>query len=360
MRGKRRKTWVICISAWLVLVTGAGAGDEKSPRAERLRFDHERQAWLHLPKPEPGTAAGDLALARAAFSNGQYKQARKAILAWDKNYGDTSEHYPEALLLRAGIEKARRNYHVAHQLLEQFLSEFGATDLADDALIDLFNIAEVQLSGVRRKLWGMRLLNATEPALDILDRISTDYPETSLAELALKTKGDYFFQRGDFALAELEYGRLMQEFPASRYQRYAMRRSADAALASFAGVRFDDAPLVEAEERYRLYAQQYAGLAEQEGIGLILQDILEKRATKELEIGYYYRRTQHPRAASFYFASTMKNWPDTIAATKAAEALSYTPEEQETVDVDAPNSTDAGVQTGRVKPMAENNGSERP
>lgn len=317
----RRHVWVIGVSLWCVVAAGASGGNDSVPRAQRLRFDPNEAVWLEIPKPEPGTAVGDLALVRAAFAKGEYKAARKAVISWHKKYGQATEHYPQALLLQAQIEKARRNYYVTYQLLETFLSDYRATAVAGDALVDLFNIAEVYLSGVRRKVWGMRLLNARDLGLDILDRISSEYPDTSLAELALKTKADYFFGRGDFTLSELEYSRLLQEFPVSRYQRYAMRRSADAALAGFAGVRFDDASLVEAEERYRLYAKQYPGLAAQEGIGLILQDIREKRGMKELEIGYYYQRTKHPAAARFYFESTVTHWPESIAATKAAGVL---------------------------------------
>ncbi|MCH7525936.1 MAG: outer membrane protein assembly factor BamD [Planctomycetes bacterium] len=319
-----KRTRTLSLAAMLVAVVMSAplaAGDGPPARAERLRFDSRTESWIALPRPEPGTAAGDLAIARSLFADGAYKKAKKAAGKWLNRYGDEHEEYPAAVLLLAQAKKARRNYHAAHETLQELLSDFRGTGYAEEALVEDFNIAEVFLSGVRRKLWGMRLLKADETGLEILDRISTDYDGTAIAEKAIKTKADYFYRRGDFSLAELEYARLVREFPQSRYTRYAMRRSADAALASFGGVCFDDAPLIEAEERFKLYMERFPGAAQQEGVGLRLNEIREKRAAKELEIGRYYERAKQHAAAVFYYRSAMENWPESIAANKAASAL---------------------------------------
>jgi len=290
-------------------------------RTERLRFDPNQGQWVEQPAPEPGTPQGELAAARADFSRGEFGRAHRRIAAWQKGYGESSELHPEALLLEAQIEKARRNYHEAYVLLTRFLDLYRPTALADQAVVELFNIAEVYLSGVKRKFWGMRILSAEELALEVLDRISTEFEGTSSAVLALKTKGDYFFNRGDFLLAELEYGRIVQEYPAGRYHRYAMRQAAAAALAGFPGVRFDDAPLIEADERYRRYAQVYPEYARREGVGLVLEGIRERRADKEYEIAEYYQRIGQSRAARFYYEAILDHWPDTAAGAKAGAQL---------------------------------------
>ncbi len=302
----------------LVIASSVRAGDPApKPRAERLKFDAKQSQWVELPPPQPGTAEGDLALAQAMLTDERFAEARKAMKAWVKTYGANDIYYPAALLNRARIEKALRNYYQAYLLLDELLVSFRMSEAAEDAVVELFNIAEVFLSGVKRKVWGMRILDARDLGIEILDRISADYNGTDVAELAIKAKADYFYGRGDFALAEFEFGRLANEYPISRYVRYAMRRGADSALASFRGVAFDDAPLVESEERYRLYARAYPGLAEQEGIGLILQNIRERRAGKELETAYFYRRTKHTKAAAFYLRSVVEHWPGTVAARRA-------------------------------------------
>jgi tetratricopeptide (TPR) repeat protein len=223
--------------------------------------------------------------------------------------------------LRADALIGKRDYYKAHVSLQGFLNQFAGTEYEDEALEKEFVIAEVFIGGTKRKFLGMRILDATDIGLAILDDISANYPGTTIAELATLTKAEYYYGSGDFAFAEQEYAFLVQNFPRSRYVRPAMLQAAHSAMASFPGIPFDDASLIEAEERFNRYVAQYPGAAEQEGIGLILVAIGEKRAAKELHIGRYYERTGQPRAARFYYRSTIDNWPETIAAVEAEERL---------------------------------------
>jgi outer membrane protein assembly factor BamD (BamD/ComL family) len=167
----------------------------------------------------------------------------------------------------------------------------------------------------------MRILSGKDVALRILDEIAVDFPDTRWAEYAVKTKADYLFQSGDFLLAEMEYARLAEDFPQSRYHQPAMRRSADAALAGFRGIEYDEAALLEADERYRDYTVTYPAAHDSKEIGIVLDGIAEQRAAKDFSIGQYYERTGHPGSAIFYYRSILKNWPDSVAAAKARERL---------------------------------------
>jgi len=174
---------------------------------------------------------------------------------------------------------------------------------------------------VKRKVWLIFRVSGEDVAYQILDEISSDYPDSPLAELAVKTKADHLFKIGDHALAELEYARILKDYPRSRYQQFSLGRSAESALASFAGVEYDEAALVEAEERYNDYRLRYRQQADREGVGLILDSIHEMRGEKDFLIGQYYERTDHPGSAVFYYQGVRKGFPDTIAATKATSRL---------------------------------------
>jgi len=306
--------------AGLALAT-AIAAEERPIHREKLEYDPASAAWVQEPPPVPGTPEGDLRLARGAFADGDLRGANRRLIDWIQAYGDAHELYPQVAILRAEVEISRRDYYKAHKHLQQFLNEYAGTEHAVRAAELEFVIAEVFLSGTRRKFLGLRILKADDIAISILDDLTTNYPEANLGERAVKTKADYYFRQGEFSLAEMEYAQIVKDFPRSRYVRYSMRRSADAALASFNGIQFDDAPLIEAEERYRDYLVSYPGSGEQEGIGLVLQDIRSQRAAKEFEIGRYYERTGHNRAAAFYYRSTIDSWTDTIAASRAQERL---------------------------------------
>jgi len=299
----------------------AGGDDGDTPRMHSLTYDAKAKRWVESIPPPIGTAQGDLYVARQLVRTGAYRKALSKLDQWGRQYAETDRHYPEALLVRAEALIGQKKFDKAHAVLLTFLGEFGGMALTSEALRLEFIVAEAYLSGVKRKLLGFKLLSGEDTALRILDDISIDYPEQPLAVAAIKTKADYRFKKGDHALAELEYARLLKEYPRSRYHQYALSRTAESALASFGGVDYDAAALIEAEERYDEYRTRYPGAAQREGVGLVLDGIAEQRAEKEFQIGRYYDRTDHLNSAIFYYRSVIANWPDSVAARKAQSRL---------------------------------------
>ena len=304
----------------MVLATSGSAGADQ-PRTRTLTYDPEKKEWVELPPPPPGTPEGDLHVIRVQIKEGKYRRALKGVKRFVKTYGKSDPSYPGAMIAKAEALIGRRHYYKAHLVLQEFLSEFGGIALTSEALRLEFVVAETFLTGVKRKWLGMRFLSGQDLAYRILDEISVDYPDDRLAEPAIKTKADHAFREGDHVSAELEYARLIKEYPQSRYHRLALRRSAEAALASYGGVDYDEAALIEAEERYRDYRRHYPGAADREGVGLLLASIREQRAEKEFSIGAYYERTDHLSSAIFYYRAVVDNWPDTIGARKATSRL---------------------------------------
>jgi len=311
--------WV-CVALWLGSAPAAGQ-DADWQRRVRLEFDRDAASWAEVEPPAPGTAEGDLYAARVFIRDGEYDDAVASLKAWEKTYGQTNPNFAAVLIARAQAQIADREYYKAHQTLQRFLNEFEGTELTDEALRQEFVIAEVFLGGTRRKLWGMRILKADDIGLRILDDISAHYAGEQIAEYALKTKGDYFRRIGEHDLAELEYSRLAQEYPNSRYYPNALLLAARSAIATYRGTAFDESPLIEAGERYEEYANRFPDDPESAGVARELETIRQERAMKDFSVGRYYERTGHPRSAIFYYQKVVEEWPDTAAQTLAAGRL---------------------------------------
>jgi len=293
----------------------------QSARTRRLDYDSQRREWVEVPPPPAGTAPGDLHVVQTLIKEGDYRRALNAADTFLKKYGEGDPLHPDILVAKAAALVGRREYDKAYKILQLFFNRYAGVAATEEALRLQFIVAEAYLGGVKRQFLGVPLLSGVDRAYETLDEISTDYGESPLAEAAAKAKADHLFRTGEPALAELEYGRMLREYPKSRYHPYALRRSADAALASFAGVEYDEAALIEAEERYNDYMARYRAAAESEGIGLILDGIRERRAEKEYLIGQYYERTRHLSSAIFYYEEVRKNWTDTVAGGKAKARL---------------------------------------
>lgn len=317
MISARQTAWAfIFLSAACAIATAA-----EPTRTRKLNYEPARKEWVELPPPPPGTAEGDLFRLRGYVRAGDYRRGVDGVKRWVKNYGTEDPLYPEILLIRAEAWIGRQNFDQAFKALQEFINQFAGIALTAEALRLGFIVAEAYLGGARRRFLGMPLFSGEDRAFQILDEIALDYPDDPLAPLAIKTKADYLYRRGEYDQAELEYARLQREYPRGRYHQYAMLRAAESALAGFGGVEYDESALIEAHERFQDYRVRYAASADQEGVGLILDNIRELQAEKEFRIAAYYERTDHLSSAVFYYRAVLRDYPETIAAGKAGRRM---------------------------------------
>lgn len=317
----RLTTW----SCGLVAATGGlflpPVLSAQTPRARTLTYHPDRQSWVEQVAPLPGTPEGDLRVIRSRVLRGEHAEALTAVKQFAAVHGESPSHTPDLLLAQAEALIGRREYVAAYAVLQEFLAKYAGAEQTGEALRLEFVIAETFLSGAKRKILGLRLFSGEDLALRILDEIAGDHPTSRLAELAIKTAADHYFAQGDHTAAELAYARLVREFPRTRYLPYAARRSAEATLAGFGGVHYDEAKLIEAAERYRDYRARHPSEAQDDGVDLILDGIRESRAEKELSIGAYYERTEHLGSAVYHYRAVLADWPDTVAAARATVRL---------------------------------------
>jgi outer membrane protein assembly factor BamD (BamD/ComL family) len=297
---------------------------------ERLTYDPKTDTWTVAGEPEPGTENGDLDIARQWLARQGYKQALDITKVWIKTYGVKAPRYPEALFIQGTSYLELSEYRAANDDFQKLLTEYPGSEYAEQALSAQFRIAEQYLAGKRRKaLWGLLRVKDREGGVKIMDDIAAGYADTPLAELAAKSKADYYFARGEFDLAQDEYATFARERPTSRYHAYALLQSARASLASFPGIQFDDVGLVEAQERFTQFEREYPDVSRQQGVPVILDEIAARRADKTLEIGKFYEKTSHRfhekaqklQTAKYYYRQTILRYPGTAAAAQAAERL---------------------------------------
>jgi outer membrane protein assembly factor BamD len=325
--------------------------------AERLTFDEQNNRWVRSPQPVPGTEDGDLDIVRQLAARAQYEDALEAVEEWIEQYGPDSPRYVEALYLKAATNLEAKEYKTAYDAYYALLNDFPGSPYAERSLSGLFRIAEQLLAGEKRKAWkGLIKIEDRDRGIEIMDDLILNYPDTPYAVLAQRAKADYYFTQGEFELAEDEYARFTRDYDRSRFQPYSLLQSARAALASFPGVQFDDASLVESQERFRQFAQQYPAQAEQLEVRVLLDEIGATRAEKTFEIAKFYERTKKYQAAGYYYRQTIQRWPDTPAALEAEGRLAGLPEPEDLLDTvytgELPTATQPGeptTQPGQVE-----------
>jgi outer membrane protein assembly factor BamD (BamD/ComL family) len=321
----RGGTWLLALTvAAAQTITLRAAEVPVPPRrhAEHLIFNETTNQWEQRVEPSPGTEDGDLDIARQWLALGEYKTVCKITKEWIKTYGKEAPRYPEALYLRGTAYLERGLYREAHKAYQELLNDYPGSQYAEAALSAEFRVAEQYMAGKRKRIWGGLLwFKDREGGVEIMDDIVANYSDTPLAEMAQMAKAEYYFARGDLDLAESEYATFARDFPRSRWHERALLMSARCAQGRFPGIKFDEAPLVEAEERYRQYQKAYPARAEQRGVPTFLDQLAATRADKTLDIGKFYEKTAKFQAARFYYRETVARWPQTPAALEARRRL---------------------------------------
>ena len=292
----------------------------RCPPAAADKFEWQSGKWSAATRPAEGTPEGELAIVSDRFETGRYSQAVAAGKKFVKKYPASAE-YEEVCLLAGRAEMARQRYYQAFEWFEKQLNQFPVGKFSGQALGHEYEVAEAFLSGKKRIALGFVRLNATSEALEILTRIAEHSPGTEIASQSLMRVADHHFSADQWDDAVKAYDTYVKLFPKSPKTAYAAGRAALATWLSFAGPRFDETPLIEAEQRFRILLEAYPEQAEAIGARDILAKVISARAEQLYETAKFYRRIGRPAAAAFYYREVCRQYPNTEWAEQARPAV---------------------------------------
>jgi outer membrane assembly lipoprotein YfiO len=294
-----------------------GVGAAEAPAAEYVWKDGK---WVPAAKPAEGTVEGELAIIRAQIARHDRKKALAAVDRFLATYRDDPA-CEEAMLLAGQAELDAGRYHQAYERFEEMLDRYPNGRFLERALSREMDVANAFLAGKKRIVGKVFRLPARDEGLDILRRIAEHAPGSLVAESAMLRIGEYHYERGEYAESAEAYDEFLQLFPRSGRVPHAMLQGARAMFASFKGVAYDETPLIEAEQRYKVILDQYPAAGRKAKAQQVLGQIAELRAQRAFETAKFYERTQRPQAAKFYYQQVVDQYPASAWAGEARAAL---------------------------------------
>ncbi|MCJ7544283.1 MAG: outer membrane protein assembly factor BamD [Phycisphaerae bacterium] len=275
--------------------------------------------WQQVVTPAEGSPEGELALVRWHVDQGDYRKAVGAAKRFLKLYDSPLRE--EVMLLVGEAEMKRGMLFQGYEWFEKQLAEFPSGRFSSRALEHEFEVAEGFLAGRKRVVLAVFRLPARDDGLEILSRIAEHAPGTDMAQRALLRIAEYHFERGEWMDAAEAYDRYVAAFPRGGKLAEAMLKAAQATYKSFGGIRRDEVPLIEAEQRYREFARRFPISATEAGVEATLEQIRGIRAAKLLEEARFYERVGKWSAATYTYRLVVENYPHTDAAEQAELGL---------------------------------------
>ncbi|MHC4415031.1 MAG: outer membrane protein assembly factor BamD [Planctomycetota bacterium] len=276
----------------------------------------EDDTWQPVGSIDPATPEGQLALARRELAGEQPRRAERLAGAWIERHA----RHPllgEAYLVRGDALKAQGRYYQALFDYEFVARGFPASEAFVTALEREFAIARLFAGGTRRKLLGLRIVDASDEAEELLILIQERLPGSRLAEQAGIELADFYFRRRKMDLAVEMYSIFLENHPSSEHVSKARRRLIYAHLATFKGPEFDATGLREARVRLQELIRLEPAAAERIGAEALLTRIDESNARKLLLTAQWSLRTGDPIAAELTIRRLLRRYPRTVAATDA-------------------------------------------
>lgn len=314
------------------------------PRGDRVLTDDD--LWTPVVPAEPGSPEAQLFEARRALVAGDENRAISLATAWLDRH-DPNPLRPEAHLLRGDALLARGDEYKALFDYEAIATLYPGSEVYVIALERELEIAIKYANGLRRRLWGIRFVGATDEAVELFIRTQERLPGSQLAEQAGMELADFYFREGEMTQAAEAYQLFIENYPRSPEVRKARLRLIYARLASFKGPQFDASGLLEARAQLVRLEEIEPLTAQQIGAESLILRIDESAAAQLLEQAKWYARTGDPISAELSIRRLLRRYPATVSALRGVDfACGLLPDLPATVVARAPDYI--GLRDGRI------------
>jgi outer membrane assembly lipoprotein YfiO len=317
------------MAAWIGIVTlfAASAALADSDGGDKHTWEFHGGYWVDVHPDGPPQHIYEPVLdeAEALLARGQYKPAKKMLLAWEKTH-KKSPVRDRCILLLADVFYQADDRIKSFYYCDELMDEYPSSPLFGQALQKQFNIADAFLNGYRRVFLWFRFLDASEEGIEMMYRIQERAPGSPLAEKALLHTADYYYNDQDYDLAFDCYTSYVQRYPRSERIPRVKLRAAFSCLAQFRGVKFDATSLIDARAQLIDIEKAYPDMAQEENLPSVVDQIDSAFAKKILEMARFYERTHEPKGAVYQYRFLCETYPDSPEAAQARARLSELPE----------------------------------
>ncbi|MCP4758967.1 MAG: outer membrane protein assembly factor BamD [Planctomycetes bacterium] len=283
----------------------------------RLGPDDE---WAHEASPAMGSPAEQLSQARVLLAEGRPERSLNMVNRWMKRH-PTSPLIPEAYLLRGDSLMGIGDEYESLYDYEYLARRYPGSEVFTLALEREFEIAVKYAHGLRRKIFGLRIVDASDEAEELLIRIQERLPGSGLAERAGLQLADMYFRHRRMSLAAEAYSIFIERYPRSTNLDFARRRVIYSNIASFKGPQFDIVGLLEAKAELKQLESNRPAEAERIGAGALILRIEESESIKMLTTARWYLWEGDPISCEYTIRELIRRFPRSAAAVQALREI---------------------------------------
>ncbi len=279
--------------------------------------------WVAPATAAVGSPEARLQVVREALVRGEYARAEKLADAWLDSF-PTNGLRARCLLARGDALWRGGNEYDALFDYEEIARRYPSSDVFVTALEREYTIACAYADGFKRRFFGtVRIVDATDEAVEMLIRVQERLPGSQLAEQAGMRLADHYFATRQLEMAAEAYDLFIANYPRSPQIDKARLRLIYSYCASFRGPSHSAKGLVEAQLRLRDLQVRDPMLANKIGAEALLVRVDESEARKLLAEGQWYMNRGDLVGAERFIRRLVMRFPRSVAT---LNALQFAPE----------------------------------
>jgi outer membrane protein assembly factor BamD len=260
--------------------------------------------------------------ARAAEEKGSTRSAIKAYERVGKKYTN-SVYAAEAMYRAAKLRLAQKKYYKAFENFQAVISRYPNTSRFNEIVGEQYRIASALLDGARGRIWGIIPgFTNREKALEYFEIILFNAPYSDYAPLALMNiaRGHQRLENTEEAIDALD--RLINNYPQSLLSADAYLKLAQTHASLVEGPYYDQASTKEAvtyfEDFMILYPSDNNVAAAEKG----LADMKKVLAESKIKMAdFYFFKRDNYKAARVFYNEAITVYPNSEVAAKARARL---------------------------------------
>lgn len=281
--------------------------------------------------------------ARASEEKGSTRSAIKDYGKVAKNYPN-SIYAPEALYRSAKLHLIRKEYTSSFEDFQTVLARYPNSRRFNEIVGEQYRIASALLDGARgRIIWGMFPgFTNREKAIEFFEAILANAPYSDYAPLSLMNiaKGHLYLKQTEDALDALD--RMINNYPQSILAPDAYLKLGQSYATLVDGPYYDQGATKEASTYFTDFMLQYPGDSNIAAAEKGLDSMKTMLAESKIKIGdfYFYKRSNFVAAKVFY-NEAITAYPESKVADRAKTRLA---------EVEAKTSAQKAIQDGKPAP----------
>jgi outer membrane assembly lipoprotein YfiO len=286
-------------------------------------------AWIWSPQTGwigPSGAVKDspeeqLAFAVSFFDRQDYDRARREFHKLLRAYKDSREA-AEAQYYLGRCQEEDGDYYKAFLEYRKTIQTYPSTKRFDEILEREYQVGNYFLSGKKRKLFGTAaILPARDKAIEIFQAIVDDGPFSEYGQLAQFKLGLAHLALHDYEPAVSAFEQVISRYPDSPLVDDARFQIAQASLKGTFRPGYDQSPTDLALRELEMFLREYPESELSDEAGGRLQELKERRAQHEYQVGQFYERRQRFASALLSYETIVEQFPETPWAPQAAARI---------------------------------------